>query len=173
MEYDLGDYSVTNHGCCFIAPNATVIGRVTLGVDTSVWFNAVIRGDVDTITIGDRSNIQDGSVLHVDPGNPLTVGSEVTVGHMVMIHGCTIGNRSLIGIGSTLLNGAEIGAESIVGAHALVTEGKKFPPRSLIVGTPAKVVRELSDDELAALKKSADRYVKNGHRFASELRAVG
>ena len=172
MLYRLGEHRVTDRGACFIAPSASVIGRVIIGRDASIWFNTVVRGDVETITIGDRTNIQDGSVLHADAGVPLIIGDDVTVGHKVMIHGCTIGDRSLLGIGSIVLNGATIGDESIVGAHALITEGKAFPPRSLIIGAPAKAVREVTDEEAAELKASADLYVRNARNFQSNLGAV-
>lgn len=169
MLYRLEEHRVTSQGASFVAPNASVIGRVTLGEDVSIWFNVVIRGDVADINIGNRSNIQDGSVLHADPGSPLNIGADVTVGHMAMLHGCTVDDRCLIGIGSTILNDAHIGEECIVGAHALVTENKTFPPRSLILGAPAKVIRELTDDEIASLKNSADRYVSNGRRYREKL----
>ena len=136
---------------------------------SSVWFNVVIRGDNEWIEIGERSNIQDGSVLHTDPGLPLTVGANVTVGHKVMLHGCTIGDNSLIGIGSTILNGASVGENCIVGAHALITENKSFPPGSLIIGAPAKVARPLSDEEIASIGASAEHYVQNAARFRDQL----
>lgn len=154
----------------FIAENATVIGDVRLGSESSVWFSCVIRGDNEQIVVGARSNIQDGSVLHTDPGFPLTIGSGVTVGHKVMLHGCTIGENSLVGIGSTILNGATIGKNCLVGAHALVTEGKSFPDGSLIFGAPAKAVRDLTGEEIASLAESADHYVDNATRFCSALR---
>ncbi len=172
MLYRLGEDQVNDQGACFIAPSASVIGRVLLGQDCSIWFNTVVRGDVETITIGERSNIQDGSVLHADAGIPLTIGQEVTVGHQVMIHGCTIGDRCLIGIGCIVLNGAVIGEESIVGAHALVTENKVFAPRSLIIGAPAKAVRELTDEEISGLRGAANQYVRNGKRFREQLQSL-
>ena len=156
----------------FIAANATIIGSVRLGDEASVWFNAVLRGDNDWIEIGARSNVQDGAVLHTDPGIRLVVGDDVTVGHQSMLHGCTVGNGSLIGIGSTILNGARIGANCVVGAHTLVTENKEFPDGSMILGAPARIARKLHDDELALLKKSADVYVTNAGRFNAELEAV-
>ena len=156
----------------FIADNASVIGSVRLRSESSVWFNCVLRGDNDWIDIGERSNIQDHSVLHTDPGIELVVGNGVTVGHRVMLHGCRIGNNSLIGIGSTILNGASVGSNSVVGAHSLITENKAFPDGSLIIGSPAKVARSLSDDEIAMLKRSADIYVTNAKRFSEQLRAV-
>ncbi len=155
----------------FIAENATVIGSVRLKSQASVWFNAVLRGDNDWLEVGERSNVQDGCILHTDPGIPLVVGDGVTVGHRVMLHGCRIGDNSLIGIGSTLLNGSVIGKNCIVGAHALITEGKEFPEGTLILGSPARVVRELSDDEIERIGWSADIYVKNAQRFNEQLSA--
>ena len=153
----------------FVAPNATVIGNVRLQPNSSVWFNTVIRGDNEPIEVGEGSNVQDGCILHTDPGYPLTIGTGVTVGHRVTLHGCTIGDNSLIGIGSTVLNGATIGNNCLVGAHALITEGKSFEDGTLILGSPAKVVRELTDEEIAGMKVSASRYVQNAARFASSL----
>lgn len=155
----------------YIAPNATVIGSVRLADSASVWFNAVLRGDNDWIEIGERSNVQDGAVLHTDPGITLRVGRNVTIGHKVMLHGCTIGDNSLVGIGSTILNGARIGSNCVVGAHALVTEGKEFPDGSLIIGAPAKVARQLSAAEISGIGRSADVYVHNAQRFLTELAA--
>lgn len=157
----------------WIAPDARVIGDVVLESHASVWFGSVIRGDVARIHIGARSNIQDQSVLHADAGIPLTIGADVTVGHQAMLHGCQIGDGSLIGIGATVLNHAEIGPQSLVGAHALVTEGKSFPGGVLLMGAPAKVVRELSDDERALLSASAEHYVQNAARFANGLEPLG
>jgi len=154
----------------FIADNATVIGNVLLKAESSVWFNCVLRGDNELIEVGAGSNIQDGCVLHTDPGFPLTIGMGVSVGHRVMLHGCTIGDNSLIGIGSTILNGATIGNNCLVGAQALVTEGKSFPDGSLILGAPAKVVRELTSEEIAGMKESASRYVENAARYRKQLK---
>jgi carbonic anhydrase/acetyltransferase-like protein (isoleucine patch superfamily) len=153
----------------WIAPDAHVIGRVRLGSDVSVWFGAALRGDNEWIEIGARANIQDGAVLHTDMGYPLTIGEGTTVGHHAILHGCSIGSNTLIGMGATILNGARIGANSIVGANALVTEGKEFPDGSLIVGSPAKVVRSLDADAIQRLRSSAARYVDNGRRYAREL----
>ena len=153
----------------FVADNATLIGSVRLGDSSSVWYNCVLRGDNDWITIGERSNIQDGSVLHTDPGLELVVGQGVTVGHKVMLHGCTIGDDSLIGIGSTVLNGAKIGRNSIVGAHALVTENKEFPDGVMLLGAPAKVARELTEQEIAMIRYSASHYVENATRYLKEM----
>lgn len=153
----------------FVADNTTIIGNVRLLSEASVWFNCVLRGDNDRIEIGERSNIQDGCVLHTDPGYPLIIGRGVTVGHKVMLHGCSIGDNSLIGIGSTVLNGATIGKNCLVGANALITEGKTFPDGSLILGVPAKIVRNLSDEEIASNMESAHHYVENAARYRSHL----
>ena len=170
MIYTLGDRAPEFEGAGhFIADNASVIGSVRLKNKASIWFNCVLRGDNDWLVVGERSNIQDGSVLHTDPGIQLVVGDGVTVGHKVMLHGCEIGSNSLIGIGSTVLNGAKIGKNSLVGAHALITENKVFPDGSLILGAPASVVRELTDEELALIRRSADVYVDNAERFSQSL----
>ncbi len=156
----------------WIAANATVIGDVRLAADTSIWWNAVLRGDNDPISIGENSNIQDGSVLHTDEGVPMNIGANVTVGHLVMLHGCTIGDGSLIGIGSIVLNRAVIGKESIVGANTLIPEGKVYPDRVLIVGSPGKVVRELTEEEVARLRHSAAHYVDNARRYRERLKPL-
>ena len=170
MIYALGDRAPEFVGAGhFVADNASIIGSVRLKDRASIWFNCVLRGDNDWLVVGERSNIQDGSVLHTDPGIELVVGDGVTVGHKVMLHGCEIGSNSLIGIGSTVLNGAKIGKNCLVGAHALVTENKVFPDGSLILGAPASVVRELTDDELALIRRSADVYVDNAGRFSRSL----
>ena len=172
MIYELGERRPVLEGeGHFIAPTAAVIGSVRLKEHASVWFNAVLRGDNDWIEIGANSNVQDGCVLHTDPGFPLTVGNDVTVGHMVMLHGCTIGDGSLIGIGSTVLNNALIGANSVVGAHSLVTEGKRFPDGVLLLGSPAKIVRELDPQDLDSLTTAVRIYVENGRRFRDHLQA--
>ena len=166
MIYTLGDRAPEFEGAGhFVADSASIIGSVRLKDKASIWFNCVLRGDNDRLVIGERSNIQDGSVLHTDPGIQLIIGDGVTVGHKVMLHGCEIGNNSLIGIGSTVLNGAKIGKNSLVGAHALITENKVFPDGSLILGAPASVVRELTDEEIALIRRSADVYVDNAERF--------
>jgi carbonic anhydrase/acetyltransferase-like protein (isoleucine patch superfamily) len=156
----------------WIAPNAAVIGDVRLADRASVWFNAVLRGDNDPIFIGESSNIQDGSVLHTDKGLPIEVGARVTVGHQVILHSCVVGEGSLIGMGAVLLNRARIGRNSIVGAHTLISEGKVFPDRVLIVGSPGKVVREITDAEILKLEQSATHYAANALRFRQELREI-
>ena len=157
----------------FVAETASVIGRVVLGEQTSVWPGAVIRADSEPIVIGDGSNVQDNAVLHVDPGVPMTIGRNVTVGHQVMLHGCTIGDGSLIGIQAVVLNHAVIGRDCLVGAGAIVTEGKTFPDRSMILGSPAKVVRELSEENASRLALSAESYVKRGQDFKANLKRIG
>lgn len=156
----------------WIADSAQVMGDVVLGENANIWFGAVLRGDTDTITVGKNSNIQDGSVLHADENVPLTIGDNVTVGHQVMLHGCTIGDGSLIGIQSVILNKARIGKGCIVGAGSVVTEGKEFPDYSLIVGSPAKVVRQLDEATAQKLLMSAQHYVKNAQRFATGLKQI-
>ncbi len=153
----------------WIAPNATVIGDVRLARNASIWWNVTARGDNDPISIGENSNIQDNCVLHTDEGVPMTIGRNVTVGHLVMLHGCTVGDGSLIGIGSVLLNRVVIGRGSIVGANTLIPEGKEFPDHCLIVGSPGKIVRQLAPDEVARLQHSADHYVANWQRYLREL----
>jgi carbonic anhydrase/acetyltransferase-like protein (isoleucine patch superfamily) len=157
----------------WVADSGQVIGAVEMGPNASVWFGAVVRGDTETIRIGRNTNIQDLSVLHADIGKPLTIGENVTVGHQVMLHGCTIGDGSLIGIQAVVLNGAKIGRNCIVGAGSVVTEGKEFPDNSLIIGSPAKVVRTLDDAAAAKLAQSAEHYVENAHRFARGLKKIG
>jgi carbonic anhydrase/acetyltransferase-like protein (isoleucine patch superfamily) len=156
----------------WVAESATVVGRVDLGAQASVWYGAVLRGDNEWITLGARSNVQDGSVLHTDIGSPLTLGADVTVGHQAMLHGCTIGDNSLVGIQAVILNGAKIGANSIVGAGALVTEGKVFPDGVLIVGSPARVVRELTPEQISRLRLSAMHYVANAARHRDEVERI-
>src|SRR5436305_9718042 len=153
----------------FVAANATVVGSVILEHESSVWFNTVIRGDNDVIAVGARSNVQDGSILHTDAGIPLVLGSEVSIGHQAMLHGCTIGEGSLIGIKALILNHAVIGRECLIGANALVTEGKTIPDRSLVLGSPGKVVRTLSDEEVAGLREIAAHYVENARRYLEGL----
>ena len=153
----------------WIAPNAAVMGRVILHKNASVWFGATLRGDNDPITIGEGSNVQDGSVLHTDTGSPLTIGKNVTVGHMVMLHGCTIGDNTLVGIGSIVLNGAKIGKNCLIGANCLITEGKQIPDNSLVMGAPGKVVREVSEQQAMTLAAGSMHYVENWKRYRREL----
>ncbi len=157
-------------GRFYVASNAVVIGKVELCEDSSVWFNAVLRGDNELIRIGARSNIQDGCVLHTDPGYPLDVAEDCTIGHMVMLHGCTIGRGTLVGIGSIILNGTTIGEECLIGANTLIPEGKTIPPRSMVLGSPGKIVKQLSDEDVERFSKGAGRYVTNGQRFKSGLK---
>lgn len=170
MLYQLGERRVQLGEEAWVADNATVIGSVTLGARASVWFNAVIRGDCEAITVGDDSNVQDGAVLHADPGKPLLIGREVTVGHQAMLHGCEIGDGSLIGIGAVVLNGAKIGKGCIIGAKALIPEGKEIPDGSLVVGAPGKVVRTLGEPEQQMLRFSAQHYVGNARYFRDALK---
>lgn len=153
----------------FVAPNASLIGRIRLGVKASVWFNCVLRGDCDDIVIGAGSNVQDGSVLHTDPGIKLLVGENCTIGHMVMLHGCQIGDGSLIGINSVILNHAKIGKNSIVGAGSLIPERKEYPDNVLIMGSPGKVVREIGEEQIALLKANAEVYQQNASRYLKGL----
>ncbi|HMP63516.1 MAG TPA: gamma carbonic anhydrase family protein [Phenylobacterium sp.] len=172
--YNLGDVApeLPAEDEYWIAPTAAVMGNVILKKNASVWFGATLRGDNDPIVIGENSNIQDGSVLHTDAGSPLTIGRDVTVGHMVMLHGCTIGDNSLVGIGSIILNGARIGKNCLIGANCLITEGKEIPDNSLVMGAPGKVVREVSEGQARVLKASAHHYVENWKRYRRELRAI-
>lgn len=169
MIFALGDRRVQTGNNVYIAPNATVIGSVILGNDSSVWFNAVIRGDNDVISLGARSNVQDGAVLHTDTGVRLDIGAGVTIGHKVVLHGCTIGDGSLIGINSVVLNNVRIGRFCLVGANSLVTEGKEFPDRSLIIGAPAKAVRTLTDEEIARIAENAENYVRKIATYREQL----
>ena len=171
--YKIGNDSPVIAPDAFVAPSAAVIGKVILKSRASVWFGAVLRGDNEPITIGESSNVQEGAVLHTDPGIPLTIGDRVTVGHQAMLHGCTIGDGSLIGIQAIVLNGAVIGKHCLVGAGAVVTERKTFPDRSLILGSPAKVVRELTDEDVARLEASAQSYAARQEQFAKELQVIG
>ena len=156
-------------GDYWIAPNAEVMGNVKLEKNASIWFGAVLRGDNELITIGENSNVQDGSVLHSDPGSPLTIEENVTIGHMVMLHGCTIGAGSLIGIGSIVLNNTKIGKGCLIGANTLISENKEIPDYSMVLGSPGKVVRTLDKETAAALKLSADHYVENWKKYAAGL----
>jgi carbonic anhydrase/acetyltransferase-like protein (isoleucine patch superfamily) len=152
----------------FVAPNATLIGDVTIEAGASVWFGAVLRGDTEPIRIGPRSNVQDNVVIHADPGYPATIGAGVTVGHGAIVHGATIGDDSLVGMGATLLNGARVGPETLIGAKALIGEGKEFPPRTLLLGIPAQVKRELDDAAVVTIRQSADSYVERAQRYRGE-----
>ena len=173
MIYSLGEKKITTDGENFwIAPNAAVIGSVILKKNANIWFNTTLRGDNDPIIVGENSNIQDGSVCHTDDGMPLTIGNNVTVGHKVILHSCTIGDNSLIGMGSTILNNAKIGNNCLVGANTLITEGKVFPDNSMIVGSPGKVKRELTEQEIQIINLSALHYVENMKRFKVQLSEI-
>ena len=169
MLYKLGKDQPIIEGAYYVADNATVLGKVKLCKNSSVWFGAILRGDTELITIGERSNVQDGSVLHTDLGFPLDIGKDVTIGHKVMLHGCTIGDGSLIGINSVVLNGAKIGEGCLIGANTLITEGTEIPDGSLVMGSPGKVKGELNEDQKNGLILSAHHYVDNSKRFKSEL----
>jgi carbonic anhydrase/acetyltransferase-like protein (isoleucine patch superfamily) len=170
--YGLGDKKpqLPPEGEYWLAPNATLVGDVILKPGASVWFGAVLRGDNDPITIGRDTNIQDGSVLHSDPGEPLTIGDGVTVGHMVMLHSCEIGDNTLIGIGAVVLGRAKIGKNCLIGANTLITEGREIPDGSLVVGQPGRVIRQLEPEQIEALKASAAHYVQNWKRYARDLK---
>ena len=170
--YQLGDDAPRIAATAWVADNAQVIGRVELADDASVWYGAVLRGDNDRITVGARSNVQDGSVLHADAGFPLTLGADVTVGHQAMLHGCTVGDGSLIGIQAVVLNGATIGRRCLVGAGAVVTEGKEFPDGSLILGSPAKAVRSITPEQVERLRFGALHYVENAERHRRQLKRI-
>jgi carbonic anhydrase/acetyltransferase-like protein (isoleucine patch superfamily) len=169
MFYDLKDKKPKSTGENWVAPNATIIGDITLGKNSSIWFNAVLRGDIENIFVGEGSNIQDGSVLHTDPGCPIKIGKNVTIGHMVMLHGCTIGDNSLIGIGAVILNNAKIGKNCIIGAKALITEGKEIPDNSLVVGSPGKVLREVTEKEKKAVLENTKQYQDNWKKYANSI----
>ena len=172
--YALGEFEPKTPGPdrYWLAPDATVIGKVELGEDVGIWFGSVLRGDNEPIVVGAGTNIQEGVMIHTDPRYPVTLGENCTIGHHAIIHGCTIGDNSLVGMGATILNGAKIGKNCLVGANALVTESKEFPDNSLIVGSPAKVMRVLDDEAVEKLKQSALRYVANWKRFARDLRLL-
>lgn len=170
MKYSLGSHKVVTHGAYWIAPGAHVIGNVILGRDVSIWFNSVVRGDNDVITIGDNSQVQDGCVLHCDPGFPITLGKGVSIGHKSMIHGCTIGDGTLIGINSVVLNGAVIGKNCVIGANSLITEKKVIPDGVMVMGSPGKVVRELRPEEITFFNSVADYYSERAKRYMVELK---
>lgn len=171
--YELDGVAPQMAESAWVADSAQVMGNVHLHEDSSVWFGAVLRGDTETITVGKGSNVQDGTVMHADYGFPLVVGERVTIGHQVMLHGCTIGDETLIGIGATVLNGAKIGKNCLVGARSLVTEGKEFPDGSMILGSPAKVVRQLTAEQIEGLRRSAAHYVENAQRYRKGLKKTG
>lgn len=172
--YALGDRQpvLPEEGHYWIAPDAQVMGDVELKLHASVWFGAVLRGDNERITIGENSNVQDGSVLHTDPGAPLAIGKNVTIGHMVMLHGCTIGDGSLVGIGSIILNNVKIGRNCLIGANTLITESKEIPDNSMVLGAPGRVVRKMTDDDAAGLIHSAHHYVENWKRYVRSMKRL-
>ena len=165
MIYDFEEHTPKMDPKSWVASNAVIIGKVELKKDSNIWFNVTLRGDVEPITVGEGSNVQDGSVLHTDPGCPVVIGKNVTIGHLVMLHGCIIEDDCLIGIGSTILNKAKIGKNSIIGANALVTENKVIPERSLVLGSPGKVVRQVTDEEIKSIKENAEHYVANYKKY--------
>ncbi|MDE2121331.1 MAG: gamma carbonic anhydrase family protein [Betaproteobacteria bacterium] len=171
--FRLGDVSPQIAPDAFVADTARVVGRVSIGARCSVWYGAVLRGDNEPVTLGEGSNAQECAVLHTDPGYPLSVGAGVTIGHQAMLHGCTVGDGSLIGIQAVVLNGARIGRNCLVGAGALVTEGKEFPDGSLILGSPARVVRELRPEEIEGMRRNSDVYVRKGAQYLTQLHEVG
>ena len=172
MLYTFDERTPERQGDTFVAPTAVVIGAVTLKHEASVWWGAVLRGDYDAITVGERSNVQDNAVVHMDEGFPVTLGNCVTIGHKAVLHGCTIGNNALVGINSVVMNEAVIGDDCLIGSNTLITEGKVIPPRSLVLGSPGKVVRELSDEEVAEITGFSDRYVRNFRRYQTLLTAA-
>ncbi len=171
--YQLGEHIPDIAPSAYITDSATIVGRVKIAGDSSVWFQVTVRGDNEDITIGRNCNLQEGAVLHADPGFPLTLGDNVSVGHQAMIHGCTIGEGSLVGIQAIVLNGAKIGRNSLVGAGALVTEGKEFPDNSLIIGAPARVARTLDEADIANLRRIADSYAERSRHFKNTLKRIG
>ncbi len=171
--YRLGDHAPQlADDTVFVAPGAQVVGRVVLGAQTGIWFNAVLRGDNEPITVGARSNVQDMTMIHTDPGAPVTIGEGCTIGHRAIVHGCTIGDNTLVGMGAIVLNRARIGKNCLIGAGALITEGKDIPDGSLVVGAPGKVIRQLDEGAIAALRMSAETYVQNAARFLKDLAPV-
>lgn len=172
MQYQIKGKAPTIGKSCFIAPSADLIGEVRMQDKSSVWFNCVLRADNEPITVGENSNIQDGSILHVDPGFPIVVGSNVTVGHKVMLHGCTIGDNSLIGMNAVILNGARIGRHCLIGAGALVTENMEIPDGQLVLGSPARIVKALDDKTIEMLRQGANHYVENARNYATGLELI-
>lgn len=173
MHYALGEHRLeTADNDCWIAPNAVLVGKVRLESEASVWFGAVLRGDNELITVGRRSNVQDGCVLHTDPGYPLVIGPEVTVGHLAMLHGCTIGEGTLIGIGAVILNGARIGRNCLIGAKALIAEDKEIPDNSLVMGMPGKIRDEVRPEQVERMRRGTASYVAKWRRFATEMRQL-
>ena len=170
MKFSLAERKIECKGDYYIAGNAIVIGSVVLHANASIWWNCVVRADNDVVTIGENSQLQDGCILHVDPGFPITIGSGVSVGHMAMLHGCTIGDGSLIGIKSVILNGAKIGKNCLIGANSLIAEGKEIPDGSLVIGSPGRIVRQLSAEEIARINRAADHYVQKFQLYRRELK---
>lgn len=170
--YALGEHAPDVDPTAYVAPSACVIGKVTLKEKSSIWFGATLRGDNERITVGRGSNVQDGAVMHTDPGSPLTVGDSVTIGHQAMLHGCTVGDGSLIGIQAVVLNDAVIGKNCLIGACALVTTGMKIPDRSMVLGSPAQIIRELTDEEIAGMHRGIASYVPRAERFRKELKRL-
>ena len=171
--YQLGEHAPDIDPSAYITDNANIIGKVKIEAKASIWFDVTIRGDNELITVGENSNVQESCVLHTDPGCPLTISKNVTIGHQAMLHGCTIGEGSLIGIQAVILNGAKIGKNCLVGAGALVTEGKTFPDNSLIVGAPAKAIRTLTEEDIARMHGNTDNYVKRGQSYKTNLKRIG
>ena len=169
MFYNLENKKLKNAGENWVAPNASVIGDITLEKNTSIWFNVTLRGDIENIYVGEGSNIQDGSVLHTDPGYPLRIGKDVTIGHLVMLHGCTVKDNSLIGIGAVILNGAKIGKNCIIGANTLITENKIIPDNSLVIGSPGKIVRLISNEEAKLITDNAIHYQENWKKYSKSI----
>lgn len=173
FEFDGIRPEIADEGRCWVAPTAAVIGRVVLDLDTTVWFGATLRGDNDVIRVGEGSNVQDGCVFHTDPGFPLTIGRRCTIGHQAMLHGCTIGDNSLVGMGATILNGATVGRNCIIGAKALIAEGKTIPDNSLVMGIPGRVVREVTAENLEANEAAACVYIEKLKKYAQGCRPIG
>ena len=169
MFYDLENKKVKNSGENWVAPNAVIIGDVTLEKNTSIWFNATLRGDIENIHIGEGSNVQDGSVLHTDPGYPLKIGKNVTIGHMVMLHGCEVGDNSLVGIGAVVLNNVKVGKNCIIGSKSLLTENKIIPDNSLVMGSPGKIIRNVTSEEVKKIHDNAIRYQQNWKKYSKSI----